>query len=204
MLHTEVVTDYLKKKLLLGRMLGPFPPGFSTPELHINRFGVVPKGHNTGRWRLITYLSFHRERSVIDGVDAVLCSLVYNTVDRVAEAAACLEIGALLAKVDIKSAYRLIPVHPEDRPLQATRWSDQIYVDPMLPVADALHWYLGHRGITHLFHYLDDFIVLAPPQSPCCQQDLSTLLEVCGELGVYTHRGTQDRRPGNQPGIPGD
>ena len=86
--------------------------------------------------------------------------------------------------------------HPEDRPLQALRWSDQIYVDPILPfgrcsapkvfnaVADALHWYLGHTGITHLFHYLNDFIILAPPRSPCCQQDLSTLLEVCGELGV--------------------
>ena len=49
LLHTEVVTDYLRKELLLGHMLGPFPSGFSTPELHINRFGVVPKGHNTGR-----------------------------------------------------------------------------------------------------------------------------------------------------------
>ena len=82
LLHTEVVTDYLRKELLLGHMLGPFLPGFSTPELHINRFGVVPKGHNTGRWRLITDLSFPPERSVNDGVDAVLCSLVYTTVDR--------------------------------------------------------------------------------------------------------------------------
>ena len=36
----------------------------------------------------------------------------------------------------------------------------------------------------HLFHYLDDFIVLARPQSPDCQRDLSTLLEGCVELGV--------------------
>ena len=201
--HTEVVMDYLRKELSLG------PPGFSTPEPHINRFGVIPKGHDTGRWRLITNLSFPPERSVNDGrdagredfsrycrVDAALCSLVYTTVDRVAEVAVSLGVGALLAKVDIESAYRLIPVHPEDRPLQAMRWNNQIYVNPMLPfglrsapkifnaVADALHWYLSLRGITHLFHYLDDFIILAPPQSPCCQQDLSTLLEVCAELGV--------------------
>ena len=196
LLHMEVVTDYLKKELSLGRMLGPFPSDFSTPELHINCFGVIPKGHDTGRWRLITDLSFPPERSVNDGVDAVLCSLVYTSVDRVAEVAAFLGPGALLAKVDIELAYRLIPVHPEDRPLQAMRWNDQIYIDPMLPfglrsapknfnaVTDALHWYLGYRGIVHLFHYLDDFIVLAPPQSPDCQRDLSTLLEVCVELGV--------------------
>ena len=24
-------------------MLGPFPLSFTTPELHINRFGVIPK-----------------------------------------------------------------------------------------------------------------------------------------------------------------
>ena len=54
----------------------------------------------------------------------------------------------------------------------------------LIAVADALHWYLGQRGITCLFHYLDDFVILAPPQAPCCQQDLSTLLEVCAELGV--------------------
>ena len=41
--------------------------------------------------------------------------------------------GALLAKVDIEAAYRLTPVHPQDRPLQAMRWDGDIYVDPMLP-----------------------------------------------------------------------
>ena len=90
LLHTEVVTDYLRKELSLGRMLGPFPPGFSTPEPHMNRFGVIPKGRDTGRWRLIADLLFPPERSVNDGVDAALCSLVYTTVDRVAEVAGSL------------------------------------------------------------------------------------------------------------------
>ena len=151
---------------------------------------VIPKGHNTGKWRLITDQSFPLRQSVNNGVDPLLFSLSYTTVDHVAEAVVSLGIGALLAKVDIESAYRLIPVRPEDKPLQAMWWRDQIYVDPMMlfglcsapkifnPVANALHWYLGQRGITCLFHCLDDFI-LAPPQFSCCQQDLSTLLEVC-------------------------
>ena len=43
--------------------------------------------------------------------------MVYTTVDDVALIVSRLGKGALMAKVDIESAYRLVPVHPEDRPL---------------------------------------------------------------------------------------
>ena len=144
----------------------------------------------------ITDLSFPPARSVNDGIDPELCSLSYTTVDRAAEIAARLGRGALLAKVDIESAFRLIQVHLHDRPLLAVRWQDQIFVDPMLPfglrsapkifnaVADALHWILHSQGIKHLLHYLDDFIMIVPPGSPRCQRNLDTLLRVCTELGV--------------------
>ena len=132
-LHAGVVSVYLKKELAMDRMLGSFPPNFTTPELHVNSFGVIPKGHDTGKWRLITDLSFTPGHSVNDGVDPLLCSLSYTAVDHVAEVVVSLGVGALLAKVDIESAYRLIPVRPEDRLLQAMQWRDQIYVDPMLP-----------------------------------------------------------------------
>ena len=51
--HPSIVTEYLAKELSLGRMLGPFNPESQIPPVHINRFGVIPKGHNTGKWRLI-------------------------------------------------------------------------------------------------------------------------------------------------------
>jgi hypothetical protein len=92
----------------------------------VNRFGVIPEGHNTGKWRLITDLSFPPGRSVNDGVDPDLCSLTYTTVDHVAEIAVSLGKGTLLAKQDIESAYCLVPVHPQDRPLQAVQWKDHI------------------------------------------------------------------------------
>ena len=53
--------------------------------------------------------------------------------ERVAEVATQYGKGAVMAKIDIKSAYRLIPVHPTDRPLQAMESKGQIYIDPMLP-----------------------------------------------------------------------
>jgi len=56
-LHPQVITEYIQMELSRGRMLGPFSLTFTTPELHINRFGVIPKTQK-GKWRLITDLSF--------------------------------------------------------------------------------------------------------------------------------------------------
>lgn len=170
-LHPEVIDQYLGKESALGRTLGPFLASFSLPELQINYFGVIPK-RQPGKWCLITNLSFPKGGSENDGID---CSLTYTTVDHVADVAVRLGTGALLAKVDIESAYRLIPVHPDDCPLQAVRWCDQNFVDPMLPfsvrsapkilnaIADTLHWHLQWNSIHYLHHFLDNFILLAPP-----------------------------------------
>ena len=47
-----------------------------------------------------------------DGIEAELCTLKYSTVEQVATIAAAYPWGALLAKVDIESSYRFVPVHP--------------------------------------------------------------------------------------------
>ena len=196
--HSAVVSEYLAKEHALGRMLGPFQQNsiVALPVYQINRFGVIPKGHNTGKWRLITDLSFPPGLSVNDGIESDLCSLSYTSVERVAGIAAGLGHGALLAKMDIEAAYRLVPVHPQDRPLQAVQWGGLIYIDPMLPfglrsapkifntVADALEWYVRHQGVQHIFHYLDDFIVVGPPGAPYCNEAMATVLEACATLGV--------------------
>ena len=52
-----------------------------------------------------------------DGIDPNVCSLSYMMVDDAARAIERTGTGAMLAKVDIKSAYLMIPIHPEDRPL---------------------------------------------------------------------------------------
>ena len=72
--HPDIAPEYLHKELSLGRMLGPFSNTQALPPLHVDRFGVIPKGHNTGRWRLITDLSFPHGCSVNDGIDPDLCS----------------------------------------------------------------------------------------------------------------------------------
>lgn len=194
--HPEVVSAYIAKELSLGRMTGPLDHVSGHEGLHISCFGVIPKGHNTGKWRLITDLSHPAGHSVNDGIHPDLCSLRYSTVDDIAGIVAQLGCGALLAKVDIESAYRLIPVHPDDCPLLAVRWRDQTYVDLMLPfglrsapkifnaVADALNWYLHKQGIPVIRHYLDDFIIISPPHTTQCRKSLEILDRVCCSLGV--------------------
>ena len=80
-----------------------------------------------------TDLSSPKGFSVNDDINPAFCSLAYITVDQIAAVAASLGKGALLAKMDIESAYRIVPVHPEDRALLGVRWKGAVYVDAMLP-----------------------------------------------------------------------
>ena len=196
--HPAVIQAYLDRERSLGRMLGPFRDADrqALPLCHVNRFGVIPKGHNTGKWRLITDLSYPPGQSVNDGISPELCSLSYSTVEQVAEVVARYKPGSLMGKIDIESAYRLVPVHPEDRPLQGMEWGGGLYVDPMLPfglrsapklfnaIADAIEWYLRQRGVQNVFHYLDDFIVVGPPDSTECADAIRVMDQSCTFLGV--------------------
>ena len=77
--HPEVVQAFVDTKCAQG---GPFPAlaQASLPPCHVNRFGVIPKGRNTSKWRLITDLSYPPGRSIID---PELCSITYTSVERV-------------------------------------------------------------------------------------------------------------------------
>ena len=113
--HPEVVEDY-QTELSLGRLVGPFRPSLM-PNVHISRFGVIPKNHQETKWRLIVDISFPAGQSVNDGIPKELCSLNYITIDNAISYIVRLGPGTHLAKIDIKSASRLLPVHPADRHL---------------------------------------------------------------------------------------
>lgn len=167
--HLEVVRAYLAKECTLWCMLEPFSLAVAAniSRLHINWFRVIPKGHISGKWQLITDLSHLPGVSVNDGIDTNSCSLTYTSVEQVAAVAASYGQGVLLAKVDMEATYRLIPVYP-----QVVEWVGSIYIDPMLlfglrsapkiftAVADALEWCIHSEGAHHVFHYLDDYIIV--------------------------------------------
>ena len=193
--HPEVVECYLAEEVELGRISGPFPCS-SVPHAHINRFGVIPKNHQPNKWRLIVDLSHPNGYSVNSGISKELCSLRYITVDDAITLAQSMGRGTLLTKIDIKSAFRLLPVHPTDRHLLVMKWKQQLYIDTCLPfglrsapklfniLADLLSWILERQGVSPIMHYLDDFLTLAPPGSVTCQRNLDIIRSACLQLGV--------------------
>lgn len=60
--------------------------------------------------------------SVNDGISKDLASLSYVSVDDVVVGIIQRGSGTLLAKMDIRQAYRNIPIHPSDRPLLGMQW----------------------------------------------------------------------------------
>ena len=79
--------------------------------------GMIPKKSKPGSWRLIVDLSGLKGSSVNDGIGKDMFSLSYMSVDLVVSRILQLGRGTQLAKMDIKQAYRLVPVHPNDRKL---------------------------------------------------------------------------------------
>ena len=116
--HLEVVDKYIEDEVALNRVYGPYPKTICS-SVHISRFGVIPKSHQPNKWHLIIDLSHPQGHSVNDNIPKTLCSLSYITVDDAIERILELGSNSLLAKVDIKSAFRLLPVHPADRNLLA-------------------------------------------------------------------------------------
>ena len=192
--HPEPIEGCLSKEVGGGRIIGPLPKGFA--GMHVSQFGVITKPHQPGKWRLITDLSSPKGASVNDGVDPRLCSLSYASVDDMVRRIICLGSGALLAKLDIESAYCLVPIHPRDRLLLGMEWKGQLYVDGALPfglrsapklfsaLANAVLWIMGRHGVAHAIHYLDDYLVMALPGTDECQSALHTCLRLCEHLGV--------------------
>ena len=193
--NPQVIEEYIRKEVEKGNIAGPFTSDVA-PKVHVNRIGAIPKKYQTNKWRVITDLSYPEGQSVNDTIDPQYCSLAYITVDQVANTALSLGRGALIAKTDIKAAYRLIPVHPIDRKWLGMKWEGKIYIDRMLPfglrsapkvfnsVADAVEWCVAREGVDYVFHYLDDFAVVGPPDSPACLHHLLTLKGVCASLGI--------------------
>ena len=88
--------------------------------------------------------------SVNDGIPEELCSLSYVGIKDAARAIQDRGRGAMMAKVDVKSAYRNIPVHSEDRWMMGMMWEGALYIDTCLP--------FGLRSVPKIFTAIADAV----------------------------------------------
>ena len=189
----EVVTEYLNAEIKAGRLNGPFQPHL--PGVYCSPIRIIHKPNQPGKRRLIVNLSSLEGHSVNDQIPSHICSLSYSSVNQATQLLCKLGSGALLAKLDLKCAYRMVPVHPLDQPLLGMEWEDSVLVDTCLPfglrsapkiflaVADAISRALYLLGVENILHYIDDFLFVGPPASEHCLITLCTAIETCTKLG---------------------
>ena len=193
--HPDVVEEYVSKECAERRVIGPLPLGL-VPRLQVSSFGVIPKKNQPNKWRLILDLSHPAEVSVNDGISESLSTLSYITNDTVTDKICQLGQGSLLAKMDVQHAFRLVPVHPDDRWLLGMKWKEQYYIDTVLPfglrsapkiftaLANALQWIICRQVATWVANYLDDFVTLGKLGTSDCAHNQTIISDVCASLGV--------------------
>lgn len=104
----QVVYEKIAKEIAEGRVAGPFlVPWFSS--FCISPLGVVPK-KEPNSFRLIHHLSFLKNGSLNDENDGSLCSVMNATFDEAVVKIRAFGPGAVLAKTDIKSSFKLLPI----------------------------------------------------------------------------------------------
>jgi len=190
----DILLSKLNKEREAGRIAGPFhTPPF--PDFHCSPLGLVPK-KDPSEFRMIHHLSYPTGSSVNDFIPSNVSSVHYASISDAITYIKKLGRGSFMAKTDIKSAFRIIPVHPTDHPLLGMKWNNLYYFDRCLPMgcssscaifeafSTALEWLSIHRfGASSVLHLLDDFLFVASNESKC-QADLQQFLRLCHFLGV--------------------
>ena len=192
--NPAAVDAKLGKELAAQRLAGPFQSPPLSP-FWISPLGVVPK-KVPGEFRLIHHLSFPKGSSVNDGIPPEHTSVHYATIDGAIKLIKSAGPGCFLAKTDIKNAFRIIPIHPNDYGLLGMQWRGLYYYDRCMPMgcssscltfetfSTAVEWVAHNKlKIDYILHLLDDYLLVAPSVQ-LCQQHLDLFLSLCTYLGI--------------------
>ena len=177
LLHPSIARDMFRDETRLGRIAGPFSPPLT--DYVVSPLGLIPK-KDPGKFRIIHDLSFPKGASVNSGIPRDLCSMSYEDFDFFVSLLTTVGQGCFIAKADVESAFRIVPIHPTDYHLLGFTFDDQYYYDMCLPMGCsiscnifeqfrcALQWILQHKyRVTSMSHILDDFIFLSPSEQVC-------------------------------------
>ena len=193
-LHQDVVTQKLQDELAGQRIAGPFTEK-PFPEFTISPLGLVEK-HEPNTFRLIHNLSYPRGKSVNDGIPKDRSTVKYASIGDAIEIIQNMGPVVYLSKMDIQSAFRLAPIHPNDYPLLGFMWDNQFYYDRCLPmgcssscaifekISSALKWIAERkmRGV-QIVKLLDDFLFITNSEQEECA-DMNLVRSLCREIDI--------------------
>lgn len=190
----EAVRKKLAEELEKGRLMGPLKTvPFQTCV--ISPIGVVPK-KEPGKFRLIHHLSYPKGNSVNEAIDKEDKTVYYPSVDDAIESILAGGKDVWLAKTDIKSAFRIVPVHPEYYSALGIMWEGEYYFDRCLPMGCAtsckifteisnclVELFYSSPESSKCINVLDDFLFIGSTKQGT-KQALRTFLELCAQIGV--------------------
>ena len=163
-------------------MAGPFP-SFECSGVIASNIAVIPK-KEPGKFCIILDMSSPNRASINDNIRRQHTHVAYSSVEDAAHLMQHFGTNALLANIDVKEAYRIIPIHPDDRPFPGLHWKEQVYINCQLPfglasapsifsaLGKALEGVLWQRGVRAVVHYLDDLLFVGSPGTDECQRAL--------------------------------
>ena len=190
----EVLSAKLDKEWSAGRIVGPFSsPPFA--NFVSSPLGVVPK-KTPGEFRIIHHLSYPDGSSVNDFIPSEKSTVHYASISDAIAMIKSIGRGSYMCKTDIKSAFRIIPIHPDDYHLLGMKWNNSHFFDRCLSMgcssscaifeafSTSMEWLAKHfLGASGVLHILDDFLFIAESESKC-RPDLTKFLSLCDYLGV--------------------
>ena len=190
--HLSVVDDAVAKEVNAGRFIGPLTKlPFCTFQL--NPLGVVPK--KSGSFRLITNLSSPKGSSINDFINDIFSAVKYSSIMDAIAILINLKPGSFLAKADVKSAFRLIPINPDQYHLLCYKWRGFFYIDTCLPMgarsscqifelfSSSLEFVLNKLGVNFVVHYLDDFLFIHQERKGCVRA-LESFKFIADDIGL--------------------
>lgn len=171
--HPAVIAKEIESLLSQGRIHGPFaePP---LPNFRCSPLGTASRKRDP-KLRVFNHYSWPKIGSVNDETPDSEGTIQYDSFTSAAAALRDSGRGSLLAKLDLKDAYRHIPVRCTDWNLLGFHWLDKFYYPVVLMFggksapyifnlfAEALHWIIQRHIPANLRHYLDDFLPIFRP-----------------------------------------
>lgn len=162
--------------------------------LVVSALGAVPK--SDGSYRLIHDCSLPDGGSVNSHAPD-FDKYSYESVD---SATALLKSGYYMAKVDIKSAYRHIPLHPQSQRVTGLKWrfsdgTETYFYDAKLPfgaraaptifhrLSQSVKRMMSRRGFDLMVAFQDDFLIIGRTYKECLQAWL-VLINLLLKLGL--------------------
>ena len=161
----------------------------------IHSLGAVPKPG--GKIRPITDCSRPQGKSVNNHCASLLREFKFKSVDDVV---AMLSPGDYMTVIDIKSAYRAVPIYGKHKKYMGFRWEmdgkNRSFVDNRLSfglrlgpcyfeeLSEFIHDYLFETYQMRIVNYLDDFIAIAPSYEQCILEQ-SRIIGLLRFLGFH-------------------